>query len=102
MLQLALFTLTTIGQIVAGPSSYNGHHVEVTGTVEHLVAKIAPRGNAYVTFLLCNGQCVNVYASGTPNISEGDTITIQGVFEHTIHDGGTTIDNTIHADEGSI
>ena len=36
---------TSISQVLASPSSYDGSHVDVTGQVEHLERKVSHKGN---------------------------------------------------------
>ncbi len=56
-LPTATIAATTIAQILGSPSAYDGKHVDVHGTVEHLEQKVSRKGNPYVTFALCSGQC---------------------------------------------
>ena len=93
---------TTIAQVLASPSSYDGQHVDVTGRVSGLRSKTSHRGNAYVTFSLCSDRCVHVFAFGTPNISDGQTITVHGTFAAVKHVGEYTFYNEVDADDGSL
>lgn len=92
----------TIGQIVGSPSSYDGSHVDVRGTVEHLEQKVSHKGNPYVTFSLCSGQCIHVFAFGTPRVSDGQAITVHGTYEAVKHVSGYTFYNEVDADDGSL
>jgi hypothetical protein len=60
----------TITQILGNHSAYDGKHVDVSGTVEHLEQKTSHKGNLYVTFSLCSSQCIRVFGFGSPNISD--------------------------------
>jgi hypothetical protein len=90
----------TIPQIVGSPSNYDGRHVDVNGTVEHLERNVSHQGNPYVTFSLCSHQCIPVFAYGNPSAHNGQTITIHGKYETLNHIGGYTLHNGIEADGG--
>ena len=98
----ATSSAATIGQILGSPSTYDGQHVDVRGTVERLEQKTSHRGNPYVTFALCSSQCIHVFAFGTPSISDGQTITVHGMYESVKHVSGYTFYNEIDADDGSL
>ena len=53
----AASSAATIAQMLGSPSTYDGQHVHVRGTVEK---ETSHRGNPYVTFSLCSGQCIRV------------------------------------------
>jgi hypothetical protein len=92
----------TIAQILANPSSYDGSHVDVTGTVQKLEQKTSHKGNPYVTFSLCSGQCVHVFGFGSPNLSDGQRIMVHGTFAAVKHVSSYTFYNEIDADDGSL
>jgi len=92
----------TIAQILGSPSTYDGQHVDVRGTVERFEQKTSHQGNAYVTFSLCASQCIHVFGFGSPNISDGQTISVHGTFAAVKHVSGYTFYNEIDADDGSL
>lgn len=98
----AVSSAATIAQILGSPSTYDGQHVDVRGTVEHLEQKVSHKGNPYVTFSLCSSQCVHVFGFGSPSISDSQTITVHGTYESVKHVGGYTFYNEIDADDGSL
>jgi hypothetical protein len=98
----AASSAATVGQILGSPSSYDGQHVDVRGTVEHLEQKTSHRGNPYVTFALCSNQCIHVFAFGSPSISDGQAITVHGTYEAVKHVSGYTFYNEVDADDGSL
>jgi hypothetical protein len=71
---------TTIAQLLAYPSSYDGKHVDVKGQVRMLEQNASPNGNPSVTFSLCSSQCIHVIGFGSPGISNGQTVTVHGMF----------------------
>jgi hypothetical protein len=98
----ALAAAATVGQILSSPSSYDGRQVAVSGTVEQLERKVSRRGNPYVTFSICSGQCIHVFAFGSPSINDGQTITVRGTFAAVKHVSGYTFFSEIDADDGSL
>jgi len=91
----------TIDQILGSPANYDGHHVDVKGTVAHLERKVSHHGNPYVTYSLCSAQCVPVIAFGSVPVSNGQTITVHGTYESVKHVGDEyTFHNGIVADGG--
>jgi hypothetical protein len=106
-LAFALFTAlpaaastATIAQILGSLSSYDGHHVDVKGTVEHLERKVSRQGNPYVTYSLCSDRCINVFAFGAPGAGNGQAITVHGRYATVNHISGFTLYNGIQADGG--
>jgi hypothetical protein len=91
-----------IPQILGSPSSYDGSHVDVKGTVEHLEQKVSHKGNPYVTFSLCSSQCIHVFAFGSPSMSDGQVITVHGTYEAVRHVSGYTFYNEVDVDDGSL
>lgn len=92
----------TVAQMLASPSTYDGKHVDVHGTVEHLEQKVSHKGNAYVTFSLCSGQCLHVFGFGSPSLSDGQAVTVHGTFAAVKHVSSYTFYNEIDADDGSL
>jgi hypothetical protein len=97
----AIGSAATITQILGSPSSYDGHHVDVRGTVEHLARSVLHQGNPFVTFSLCSHECIQVFAFGNPTTSNGQTITVHGTYEKVNHLNGYTLQNGIEADGGA-
>jgi hypothetical protein len=70
----------TIAQLLAFPSSFDGKHVDVRGQVQKLQQSAPSNGTPSVTFSLCSSQCVQVIGFGSPGISNGETVTVHGMF----------------------
>jgi hypothetical protein len=98
----AASSAATVAQILGSPSTHDGQHVEVSGTVEHLEQKVSRKGNPYVTFSLCSGQCIHIFGFGSPSLSDGQTISVRGTFAAVKHVGAYTFYNEIDADDGSL
>jgi exonuclease VII large subunit len=94
----------SISSLLSNPSTYDGSHVVVTGSVTNVKPKTSHAGNAYETFDLCDSSanCVEVFTFGQPALSEGDKITIRGTFTAVKHVGQYTFYNEIQADDGSL
>lgn len=93
---------TTVEQILISPSHYDGQHVDVVGVVSDLRSTVSHRGNEYVTFRLCAGRCIHVFAFGAPPISDGQSVTVHGVFATVRHVREYTFYDEIEADDGSL
>ena len=98
----AAIPAATVVQILGSPSSYNGQHVDVRGTVGHIEHKVSHKGNPYVTFTLCSSRCVHVFGFGSPNLTDGQTITVHGTFAAVKHVSSYTFYNEVDADDGSL
>ena len=93
---------THIADILASPSSFDGQHLTVNGTVQQLSAKTSRRGNDYTTFDLCDASCIHVYSYGHPKIANGQTLTVNGRFFADKKVGTLDFKNELDADEGSL
>jgi hypothetical protein len=93
---------TRIADILAAPSSFDGQHLTVNGTVQQLSEKTSRRGNDYTTFDLCDASCIHAYSYGHPKIANGQTLTVSGKFFADKHVGTLDFKNEIDADEGSL
>jgi CMP-2-keto-3-deoxyoctulosonic acid synthetase len=93
---------TTVDAILASPSTYDGQHVTVAGTVRDVEEKTSHKGNDYDVFQLCGDRCLHVFTFGRPPIAEGQKITVNGTFSAVKHVGSYTFRNEIEADEGSL
>lgn len=93
---------TRIADILAGPSSFDGQHLTVNGTVQQLSERTSRRGNDYTTFDLCDAACIHVYSYGHPKIANGQTLSVSGKFFADKHVGTLDFKNELDADEGSL
>jgi hypothetical protein len=95
-------TATHIADILANPTSFDGQHLSVTGTVAQLTEKTSCRGNDYTTFDLCDPTCIHAYSHGHPKIANGQTLTVNGTFFAVKKVGSLEFKNEINADDGSL
>ena len=69
--------LVTVKDLLAEPDKWHGRAVIVSGNVVKLGPRTSQRGNPYYTFLLTDGSAsVTVFSYGTPEIKDGDIITV--------------------------
>lgn len=92
----------TPSNLLSQPSKYDGQHVVVLGTVMNIVEKTSRRGNDYDLFDLCDTQCVRVFTWGHPSITEGQRLTVRGIFSVVKHVGYYTFYNEVEADDNSL
>ncbi len=93
---------TPIADILANPTSFDGQHLAVSGTIAQLAEKTSRRGNDYTTFDLCDTACIHVYSYGHPKLANGQTLTANGKFFADKHIGSMDFKNELDADEGSL
>ena len=90
-----------ISSIFDAPQVLNGKTITVRGTVVNFHENPS-LPVASVTFSLCGGGCVRVYAAGRPKLSNGQSITVTGTFSMVDHINGYVYYNQIDATELSI
>jgi CMP-2-keto-3-deoxyoctulosonic acid synthetase len=96
------FAATTIDAILASPSTCDGQHAAVAGTVRHVEEKTSRKGNDYDVFSICADSCIRVFTFGRPKITEGQKLTVTGTFSAVKHVGSYTFRNEIAADGDSL
>lgn len=110
LLAIALFagfpvaglTATTIVQLLNDPGAYDGKHVNVSGTVKHVMQESA-NGRAFVMFALCStSSCVRVFGWGSPKLRNDSIVAVQGTFAAVKQFAGYTFHNGIQADGGTL
>ena len=93
---------TSPSQILANPTEYDGKHLTVSGTVQHVVAKTSHKGNTYETFDLRDNSCLKVFTWGHPGLQEGRSLSVSGTFDAVKRVGRYTFLDELDADEGSV
>ena len=93
------YTATT-GEILQNTAYYASRPVVVTGRVRSLKQlRGASFGTPAETFLLCDGACVHVFMREHTAISDGDRVSVRGVFATTHRVGKMLFRNDIAATE---
>ncbi len=80
--------------IVAGPSSYDGKSVTVTGKISNFQVSSTPMGSV-AGFQLCDSKCVVVIDKTGQSRSNGATATVTGTFHVTFKGPRKTFTNAI-------
>ncbi len=102
-LPIAGLTATTIVQLLNDPSTYDGKHVRVSGTVKHFTPETSPDGRSFVIFALCStSSCVRVFGWGSPKLRDDAIVAVHGTFAAVRQFAGYTFHNGIEADGGSL
>ncbi len=92
--------LSRIARILLHPENFDGKEVTLKGTVTQLQMRVSARGNPYSLFRLRDrGGSIRVYYRGHPDISDGNTVTVTGIFSKTRKVGKYTFYNEIEAKE---
>lgn len=101
LLTAPVLAADSIDAIVANPTTFDGKHVSVHGTVADVKQKTSRKGNDYTLFDVCESKCVHVYAHGHVGVTDGAIVTVGGTFAAVKQLGSYTITNQIDADDGS-
>jgi len=91
-----------ISSITQSPQSFNGEQITVRGSVANFHQTVNSMGKSYATFSVCADACVRVFAIGIPRISNGQNVTVTGMFSMVDHIGSMVYYNQIDANELSI
>ena len=92
--------LSPIAEILLNAEDFDGKEVTIKGTVSQLQLRVSSRGNPYTLFRLRDrGGSIRVYTRGHPDIREGNTVTVKGIFNRVRRVGKYTFNNEIEAIE---
>lgn len=86
--------------IVAKPANFDHQTVALQGTATALKETTSRRGNDYTTFKLQDPSgcgAVSIFTWGHPTLSNGDHVSVEGVFETKHHQGRYTFYNEVEA-----
>jgi hypothetical protein len=87
------------GYLLAHGSTYDGRSVTVAGSISAFRPHVSHKGNAYVTFEVCaTSSCVHVFEWGSPELTEGQSLTVHGTFSVQKHVGQYTFYNEIEVE----
>jgi hypothetical protein len=89
-------------QVLGNPTTYDGKHLTVSGTVQNVIMKTSRRGNDYETFELCDNSCMKVFTWGHHELRKSQQLSVSGTFDAVKHVGRYTFYNELDADEGSL
>lgn len=92
--------LSPIAKILLNAEDFDGKEVTIKGTVSQFQIRVSSRGNPYSLFRLRDsGGSIKVYTRGHPDIREGNTVTVKGIFNRVRRVGKYTFYNEIEAIE---
>ncbi|MGB6714962.1 MAG: hypothetical protein WBE30_15170 [Candidatus Cybelea sp.] len=76
---VAAYPTVAPSALIAGPSTYDGQTVTVTGTVQNFMSKTTAMGH-FSGYQLCDTKCINVIDKTNQQHSNGTTATVTGMF----------------------
>ena len=86
----------SITELLEHGDQYHQQPVSVIGEAADVATQIGPRNRPFYTFVLKDRQgSVTVIMQGKPELSNGDTVMVHGVFIKSRKAGRTTITNRI-------
>ncbi len=89
----------TIQEILSNPVKFDGREVTIQGKAAKIKPRTSKKGNDSTTFILKDesGKGMNVYTRGHPLITEGQKVTVTGVYQKLKIVGRKTIHNEVEA-----
>jgi hypothetical protein len=90
-------------QILSHSASYAGKRMTVSGTVQGINPGISHQGKEYYTFDLCDrSACMKVFAWGHARLSEGQHLSVSGIFDTTKRVEPYAFQNVLEARLGAL
>ncbi len=89
----------TIKTLLSKPNKYDRKEVTIKGKATTIEPRTSKRGNDYTTFILkdTSGRAVNIYTRGHPLITEGQRVTVTGIYQKVQMFGRYAIHNEVKA-----
>lgn len=88
----------TAKDLLGAPDKWHGQPVVLSGEVTRLEPRVSQRGNAYFTFQLVDETgAVRVFSYGTPEVSDGQRVQVEGIFHKIKRVGTYTFENQVDA-----
>ena len=89
----------SIKEVLSSPDKYDGQEVNIQGKATKIQPRTSKKGNDYMTFTLRDesGKGINIFTFGHPTISDGQKITVTGIFQKVKKVGKYTFYNEIEA-----
>lgn len=91
----------SVQEILSNPDKYDGQEVSVQGKASKINPRTSKKGNDYMTFTLGDesGKGMNIFTFGHPPISDGQKVTVTGIYQKVKKVGKYTFYNEIEAKE---
>jgi DNA polymerase III alpha subunit len=89
----------TIKKVLSNPDKYDGQEVTIQGKATKVKLRTSKKGNDYTTFTLKDesGKGMNIYTKGHPLITEGQKVTVTGIYQKVNRVGRLTLHNEVEA-----
>jgi DNA polymerase III alpha subunit len=89
----------SVQEILSNPDKYDGQEVTLQGKATKIRPKTSQKGNEYTTLTLMDesGKGLNIFTWGHPKITDGQRITITGIYQKVKKVGRYTFYNEIEA-----
>ncbi len=89
----------TVKEILSNPDKYDGQEVTIQGKATKIKPRRSKRGNDYTIFKLKDesGKDMNIYTRGHPLITEGQKVTVTGIYQKVKRIGRKTFHNEVEA-----
>ena len=89
----------TIKEILSNPDKYDGQEVTIQGKATKVKPRTSKKGNDSTTFTLKDesGKGMNIYTRGHPLITEGQKVTVTGIYQKLKMVGRKTFHNEVEA-----
>ena len=73
----------TVKEVLSNPDKYDGQEVTIQGKATKIKPRTSKKGDDYTTFTLKDesGKGMNIYTRGHPLITEGQKVTVTGIYE---------------------
>jgi hypothetical protein len=89
----------SVKDLTANPAKFDGKTVALQGIATAVKATSSKKGNDYTTFQVkdAGGRSVKVFSWGHPEVREGVSVEVVGVFQQTKRAGRYTFYNEVEA-----
>ena len=89
----------TVKEILSNPNKYDGQEVTIPGKATKIKPRTSKKGNDYTTFTLKDesGKGKNIFTRGHPLITEGQKVTVTGIYQKVKRVGRHTVHNEVKA-----
>ncbi len=89
----------TIKEILSNPDKYDGREVTIQGKAAKIKPRTSKKGYDSTTFTLKDesGKIMNIYTKGHPLITEGQKVTVTGIYQKLKMVGRKTFHNEVEA-----
>jgi len=89
----------SVQEIISNPDKYDGQEVTLQGKANKVRPRVSKKGNEYTTFTLMDGsgKGMNIFTFGHPPITDGQRVTVTGIYQKVKKVGRYTFYNEVEA-----